>query len=119
MRPYDAAMDATRELEPAEVAQRLSAGELQLVDVREQFEYDAGHVPGSLHISMSEIGQRIAEIDPAKPGAFICLMGARSEMVANHARAHGLEAYNVIGGFARWHQEQLPAEPDDATVASH
>ena len=109
----------TTELSPSEVARLHAAGEIQLVDVRERFEYDAGHVPGSVHISMNEIGQRIAEIDPAKPVAFICLMGARSAMVTEHVRARGLEAYNVSGGFARWFQERLPAEPDDATVAQH
>lgn len=112
-------MQTGSELEPAEVARRHAAGEIQLVDVRERFEYDAGHVPGSMHISMNEIGERMDEIDPAKPVAFICLMGARSEMVTNHVKALGLDAYNVSGGFARWFHERLPTEPDDAVVAGH
>ena len=107
------------ELQPSEVAARLEAGELQLVDVREQFEYDTGHVPGSLHISMNEVGGRAPEINKDEPVAFICLMGARSEMVTEYFRAQGYDAYNVSGGFAQWYLEKLPTEPDDAKVAGH
>ena len=107
------------ELQPAEVAERLATGQIQLVDVREQFEYDAGHVPGSLHISMNEVAARASEIDKGKPVAFICLMGARSEMVADYFEGQGYEAYNVVGGFSQWHSEKLPTEPEDAKVARH
>ena len=113
------AMQNPSELEPADVAGRQAANEIQLVDVREQSEYDAGHVPGSLHIPMSTIVERSGEIDKDKPVAFICLMGARSAMVTDHFRREGFEAYNVNGGFARWFQEKHPVEPDDAVVAGH
>ena len=113
------AMQIDPEIDPAEVARKHAAGEIQLVDVREQTEYDAGHIPGSLHISMSTIVQRSDEIDRDRPVAFICLMGARSAAVTDHFRNQGFDAYNVSGGFARWFQEDLPTEPDDATVARH
>lgn len=113
------AMQNNPELDPAVVAQKHAAGEIQLVDVREQSEYDAGHIPGSLHISMSTIVQRSDEIDADKPVAFICLMGARSGAVTEHFRAQGVDAYNVSGGFARWFHENLPTEPDEAIVANH
>ena len=115
-RPFD---PAVFELSPAETARRLAAGEIQVVDVREQFEFDAGHVPGSRHISMNGIAERASEIDESKPVAFICLMGARSGMVAEHFRSRGYDAYNVTGGFAQWFGESLPTEPDGATVVSH
>jgi rhodanese-related sulfurtransferase len=46
-------------------------------------------------------------------------MGARSAAVADHFRLQGYDAYNVTGGFARWFQDQLPTEPEGATVAQH
>ena len=107
------------ELDPTEVSKRHEAGEIQLVDVREQFEYDAGHVPGSLHLPMNEVVTRAGEIDKDKPVAFICLMGARSQMVADHFRAQGYDSYNVTGGFAQWFQAKLPTEPDEAIVQGH
>ena len=107
------------ELEPSEVARRHQAGEIQLVDVREQFEYDAGHVPGSLHIPMNEVGGRAPEIDKDKPVAFICLMGTRSEMVTQYFKGQGYDAFNVSGGFAQWYLEKLPTEPENAKVAGH
>ena len=107
------------ELQPNDVAARLQADEIQLVDVRERFEYDAGHVPGSRHIPMNQLGARASEIAKDQPVAFICLMGARSQMVTEYFRAQGYDAYNVIGGFAQWFSERLPTEPDDAKVAGH
>ena len=107
------------ELAPGDTARLLENGEIQLVDVREQFEYDAGHVPSSLHIPMNEIVARASEIDKDKPVAFICLMGARSAMVTDHFRQQGYDAYNVEGGFAHWFVEKLPTEPEDAKVAGH
>ena len=112
-------MQQGTELQPSEAARRHERGEIQLVDVREQFEYDAGHVPGSVHISMNGIAERAPEIEKDKPVAFICLMGARSGMVADHFRSLGYDAYNVTGGFAQWFEEELPTEPDDAKVVSH
>jgi rhodanese-related sulfurtransferase len=113
------AMHNHAEIDPADATRRHARGEIQLVDVREQSEYDAGHVPGSLHIPMSSIAERSDEIDRDRPVAFICLMGARSAMVTNHFRQQGLDAYNVSGGFARWFQENHPVEPEDAIVAGH
>ena len=112
-------MPDAQELEPAEVARRHAAGEIQLVDVREQFEYDAGHVPGSVHIPMNGFAARVGEVDRDTPVAVICLMGARSAMVSDYLNREGFDAFNVNGGFARWFQERLPIEPEDATVASH
>ena len=112
-------MQQNFEIDPRDAAQRHAAGEIQLVDVREQFEYDAGHVPGSVHISMNGIVERAGEIDKDRPVAFICLMGTRSAMVTEVFRREGYDAYNVAGGFAQWFLDKLPTEPDDAIVAGH
>ena len=119
MRPTMSDVQPPSELQPSEAARRHEQGEIELVDVREQFEYDAGHVPGSTHISMDGIAGRVDEIDKDKPVAFICLMGARSGMVADYFRTLGYDAYNVMGGFAQWFEEDLPTAPDDAKVVTH
>ena len=112
-------MQQNFEIDPREAARLHAAGETQLVDVRERSEYDAGHVPGSVHISMNGILERAGEIDKDMPVAFICLMGARSAMVTEVFRHEGYDAHNVAGGFARWFLEGLPTEPEDAIVAGH
>ena len=112
-------MDGGVDLEPKDVAARHQTGELQLVDVREDFEYEVGHVPGSLHVPMNGLVERVGDIATDRPVAFICLVGTRSAMAARFFRRQGFDAYNVSGGFARWFHERLPTEPNDAKVAHH
>jgi hydroxyacylglutathione hydrolase/adenylyltransferase/sulfurtransferase len=111
--------DPTLELEPADVAARHVRGEIQLVDVRERYEWDAGHVPGARHVEIERVASRAPTIDRARPVIFICRLGVRAGMVATAYRAIGYDAYNVRGGFTRWHGLGLPTEPDGAVVADH
>jgi rhodanese-related sulfurtransferase len=106
------------DLSPGVVAERMEE-DLLLVDVREPYEWRAGHVPGSVHIEMSAIGERLDELPADRPTAFICRSGARSGMVARTLRARGYDAYNVDGGFLDWFDASLPTEPENAEVASH
>lgn len=105
------------DLNPAEVHRRMLEEELLLVDVREDYEWDAGRVPGSRHMELSTIAEAARTIPGDKPVAFICLMGARSAMVAHSFERAGYDAYNVAGGFAAWYDAGLPTEPEGAVVA--
>jgi rhodanese-related sulfurtransferase len=107
------------DITPAEAAQRMETENLVLVDVREPYEWEAGHVPGSTHIDLATIGERLGEIPEDRPVAFLCLGGTRSGLVANTLKARGYDAYNVEGGFRAWFEAGLPTEPDGATVAPH
>ena len=109
------AMDIT----PAEAARRMEKENLTLIDVREPYEWEAGHVPGSTHVEMETLGQRLDEIPEDRPVAFLCLGGGRSGIVATTLKARGYDAYNVEGGFREWFEAGLPTEPDGATVAPH
>jgi rhodanese-related sulfurtransferase len=111
--------DQDMDLDPVDVARRHAAGELVLVDVREAYEWEAGHVPGSSHVQMERVAAMAAEIPHDRPVAFICLSGVRSGLVAQGFRAVGYDAYNVRGGFALWSALALPVEPEGATVAPH
>jgi rhodanese-related sulfurtransferase len=107
------------DITPAEAARRLETKDLALIDVREPYEWEAGHVPGSTHIDMARLAERIDEIPKDRPVAFICLSGARSGLVASTLKARGYDAYNVGGGFREWFEAGLPTEPENATVAPH
>lgn len=106
------------DLSPGDVAERMKE-DLVLIDVREPYEWEAGHVPDSAHIEMSAIGERLDDMPADRPLAFICRSGARSTMVARTLRARGYDAYNVDGGFLAWFDASLPTEPEDAEVAPH
>jgi len=111
--------DPALAITPAEAARRQAEGELVIVDVREQYEWDAGHVPGARHVEIERIASRADTLDRGRPVAFVCRLGTRAGMVAHAFRAIGYDAYAIAGGFTAWHAQGLPVEPDGATVAPH
>jgi rhodanese-related sulfurtransferase len=111
-----------RELEvaPREVAEWLEQGrEFALVDVREAYERDAGHIAGSAHIELVELPARAAEIEAARQVVFYCRVGSRSAMAAAAFRASGYDAYSMRGGLVQWVHEGRDISPKDGYVANH
>jgi rhodanese-related sulfurtransferase len=93
--------------------------ELQVIDVREQYERAAGHIGGTRHIPLVELTAQVGTVDKERPVVFYCRVGSRSEMAAKAFRASGFEAYNMSGGLVRWVQERRPIHPDGGCVADH
>jgi rhodanese-related sulfurtransferase len=98
-------------MDPKAVAERLD--ELQLIDVREPEEWEAGRIDGALHIPLSELNGRIDEIDQSRPLVAVCRSGARSGRVAEALRAHGYDAQNLDGGMQAWAEAGLPFSTPD------
>ena len=111
--------DPAVDLAPADVLRRQAAGELDVIDIREQYEWDAGRAPGTRHVEIERIASRAPLLDRSRPVAFMCRGGVRAGMVATAFRAIGFDAYNVAGGFTAWHADGLPTEPEGAVVADH
>jgi rhodanese-related sulfurtransferase len=93
--------------------------DLQVVDVREGYEREAGHIARSHHIPLVELSSRAGEIDGGHPVIFYCRVGARSEMAAQALRAAGVRALSMRGGLVRWASENRPLSPEGGTVADH
>lgn len=90
---------------------RLQAGEIQLVDVREPAEWEAGRIPGDVrHIPLGELAAQATTLDPKRPIVFQCLVGGRSLQAAEAFRASGWEAYSLAGGLIAWREAGLPLE---------
>ena len=86
-----------------ELQQKLEAGEkLELVDVREDEEVAAGMIPGSKHIKMMDIPNRLNELDREKEYIFICRSSARSGNVCHYLQDQGYKVKNMIGGMLEW-----------------
>jgi len=83
------------------------AGRLVIVDVRETGDRARGFVPGSRHLPLGQLEQRLGELPTGRPVAFICQSGRRSAMAATAARRAGLDARNVAGGMTAWEREGL------------
>jgi hydroxyacylglutathione hydrolase/adenylyltransferase/sulfurtransferase len=111
--------DPAHELQPEEVKERLDRGEVELIDVREQYEWDAGRIAGARHIELERLAGRAAEVPRDRPVVFQCRLGARSGMATQAFRAAGWDAYNMAGGILRWAERGLPLEPPDGHVAPH
>jgi rhodanese-related sulfurtransferase len=108
------------ELEPSAVAERLRVDpELQLIDVREPYEHEAGHIPDSRHIELTALASQAGTLQQARPVVFYCRVGSRSLMAAQALRASGFEAYSMAGGLLRWAQEGRALAPDGGRVADH
>ena len=86
---------------------RHRAGQLVLVDVREDSERARGFAPGSRHLPLGQLKRRLAELPSDRPLAFICQSGRRSAMAATIARRAGLDARNVQGGTNAWERHGL------------
>jgi rhodanese-related sulfurtransferase len=118
-------MSATDEISGIEVdPERVAAWlvedpSLQLVDVRELYEREAGHIDGSRHIQLVELSAEAGTLERERPVVFYCRVGSRSEMAAQALRAAGFEAYSMRGGLVRWAREEHPLAPDGGYVAEH
>jgi hydroxyacylglutathione hydrolase len=82
---------------PAELRER--GDELQILDVREQDEWDAGHIEGSVHEPYHDIHELPQGIDPDRPVAVICSSGQRAAVAASLLRRLGArEVLHVVDG---------------------
>ena len=84
--------------------------DVQIVDVREPYEWEAGRIEGAIHVPLNDLmaGQGQDRLDPDKPVAVICRSGNRSELASLMLKAKGFDAHNVRDGMEGWDREGLP-----------
>jgi len=111
---------AIREISPPEAQRRHQAG-ATLIDVREQVEWDAGHIPGAVFIPLGQLEQEIATAVPDKDTEVImqCRSGARSGRGTDLLQQLGYtNVVNMAGGILQWEADGLPVEaPSSLTPA--
>ena len=106
-----AARGKVRELSPAQAQAELGA--CVLIDVREPAEFsDAlGRIAGARLLPLSDLSQRMGEIDRSRPVVTVCRSGARSAQAVVLLQKAGYTALaNLAGGMLRWRAEALPVE---------
>lgn len=89
-------------------------GEHQLIDVREEDEYAAARIPGTINIPMSELPARFDELGEESPVVLVCNTGIRSSQAALFLAGMGYEdLYNMEDGTKGWMKKGYPVEGDD------
>jgi rhodanese-related sulfurtransferase len=104
------------DLTPQEAADRLAADGADLVDVREHYEWEAGHIEGARHVTLPDLAEFAQSLDPARPVVFVCRVGGRSAMATDAFRRAGFDAWNLAGGMVAWERSGLPLT---GSVADH
>jgi rhodanese-related sulfurtransferase len=97
------------EIDVQEAGRRHAAGEVVLVDVREDDEWRDVRVEGALHVPLMDVPERLPAIAAdGRPIAWLCARGGRSANACSYAAAHGAPGVNVEGGMVAWERAGLP-----------
>lgn len=108
------ARSRVRECTVEDVKRRLDAGErFTLVDVREESEFAAGHLPGAVHLSKGVIERDVETKvpDPSAPLVLYCGGGYRSALAADNLQKMGYtNAISMDGGWRVWTEKGYPVE---------
>jgi len=90
--------------------------ELEVLDVREPFEFRHGHVPGARLLPSTEAWARVDELPADRPIAVVCGDQTRSAAVAAMLQHVGRDARLVMGGMVDWLERGYPVERERARV---
>lgn len=103
----------TPEIGVDELDELIHAGSVHILDVREDWEYRRGRVPGAVNIPLSQLAEKVGDLARDKPYAVICEHGQRSLAGAELLRGRGFEdVTSVAGGTSAWARTERPLERD-------
>jgi hydroxyacylglutathione hydrolase len=104
------AVGTVAQITVADLRESLAHQAVTLLDVRNQTEWESGHIDGARHIPLGYLTDRLADVPRTRPIVVQCAAGARSSIGASVLRARGLEqpVINLIGGIGEWRKAGLP-----------
>ncbi len=101
------------EIDATRARERIESGEPVVVDVREQEEWDEGHIPGAVHVPRGHLESRIERLAPdrERPVLVYCSAGNRSAFAAKTLAELGYEdVVSLAGGFTDWKRNGFPVQ---------
>lgn len=111
--PLAAVLAPVPEIEPAQLAARLRAGEaIDIVDVREPHEWEIARIAGARLLPLGTLDARLAELERDREIVVHCKVGGRSAQAVRRLRAAGYtRVWNLAGGIQRWSRDVDPEVP--------
>lgn len=101
------------EVDTLEAVQLINQQDALLLDVREDSEYESGHIPNSKHIPQGRVGERLKELEKykGKPVVVLCRSGNRSTAACSLLKKEGFaDVRSLKGGIEAWQQANLPVK---------
>ena len=96
-------VERSSRLTVAQVEEVCENEQVQLIDIRNSSELEAGVIPGARHVPLAELRNRAGELDPQRPVVLYCAGGWRSSVGASVLRAAGFhDVSDLIGGHNAW-----------------
>lgn len=97
-------MDTTvKEWDVEEVQEKIANGEkIDIIDVREDDEWESGHIAEARHIPLGTLSERYQELDLNQVTVMVCRSGARSARACQFLTGLGYEVVNMAGGMLDW-----------------
>lgn len=92
------------------------SGDVVVVDVREDDEWEAGHIDGAVHIAMMDVPGRLDEFPGDRQVLVVCRVGGRSAQVTGYLRSEGRDAVNLAGGMMAWAAAGRPMVSEGAAA---
>lgn len=100
-------------ISPKEASTMYTGKEAVIVDVRENSEWNAQHIPGAIHIPLAQLNERLSELKQYKDSLVItqCRSGIRSEQALEVLKSAGFsKVYSMNGGIMAWDKAGLVTE---------
>jgi rhodanese-related sulfurtransferase len=104
---------------PQQLSDVLAQRDVQLIDVRQPHEHEAGRIAGDRLVELGRLSAEADSIDRDRPVVFYCRSGSRSAMATKAFAQAGYDAHNLAGGLVEWQAAGLPLEPAEGQVADH
>ncbi|MCA9029308.1 MAG: MBL fold metallo-hydrolase [Planctomycetaceae bacterium] len=105
-----------------EAAAQANAGDLKILDVRSQLEWESGHVPAAEYQFLGKLSKNLGSLDHEQRYGLLCQAGGRSAIATSLLQAHGFDVVDIIGGYNAWTAAGLPVEittiPESAPACS-
>ncbi|MCA9241577.1 MAG: MBL fold metallo-hydrolase [Planctomycetales bacterium] len=95
---------------PQDLADRIAKGEVRLIDVRGEGEWNSGRIPQAEHYFLGKLPANLDKVPHDKPIVTQCQSGMRSAIAASIFTNAGYNVVNLDGGFAAWEKAGLPTE---------